>query len=786
MAGLPPAAAVEIEEPATLRSQRAALLPGGREEQLERTTCLLGALISAALGAVLTSLLLGSRTQPPTVCLSHSCVTAAAELLHSMDVEVPPCDDFYTHTCGKWSTLHPMPASRASYSTFSVLAEQNDAQLRTLLERVEAPMQPIRVSMSPVTKARAYYAACMDEKAIEPLGARPLLPMLSDLSWTPITDSWSNSDWEELSRRLGRLQRQGTMPLFYWWVMADEGNATANVVHVGQSGLGLPSREYYLHKTADDPYLRAYTTFCERLLELAATDGALPAGSQSAVAALDPLRRSSLVQEVLAFETALAHAYVPMAVLRDPAEYYQPVASLDELQLLTDDGAQAGLFRWMAFVNAYYGGDHAGVEGIGRGDVRVALPSPLVVSGSSYFERVFSSVVASTKISTVVAYLQLQVLQDYAHHLSRRYIEAGFEFKKALSDTPEMPERWKLCVGRTDNNVGYATGRLFVDEFFSSASRDAALRMIHGIKMEFRSKLPTLDWLDEAGARFAAHKVQHVYDMIGYPDWITDDQRLASYYAELEPGPNASYFEWLRRATAFEVNENIRDLSRPVDRKRWGMTAPTVNAYYSPAKNLIAFPAGILQPPFWYGETALSALNFGGVGSVIGHELTHGFDDQGAKYDAEGNLAPWWSADVELKFLERTKCLGAQYSQLTNDEGEHIDGNLTMGENIADNGGIRLSHAAWLASGGGAGNDALSLPGLPGYSADQLFFLAYAQVWCGSVRPSEAHKHILSDPHSPHRARVNAVLQNTPAFAEAFSCPVGSTMNPTDRCAVWA
>jgi len=307
--------------------------------------------------------------------------------------------------------------------------------------------------------------------------------------------------------------------------------------------------------------------------------------------------------------------------------------------------------------------------------------------------------------------------------------------------------------------------------------------MIGGIKAAFRTALPTLEWMDAPSATVADRKAELVYNMIGYPDWIADDAKLRAHYSELGAGVNRSYFDWLMLATTFEVNESVRDLSRPVDKRRWSMSAPTVNAYYSPAKNLIAFPAGILQPPFWHGESALSALNYGAVGSVIGHELTHGFDDVGSQYDTAGNLSPWWSKAVEQSFAARTGCLRAQYSQLSNDNGEPINANLTMGENIADNGGVKSSYSAWMAAGGGV--DSERLPGLPQYSSEQLFFLSYAQVWCGSVRSSEAHRQILSDPHSPHRARVNAVLQNTPAFSKAFDCPAGSAMNPVAKCAVW-
>lgn len=270
--------------------------------------------------------------------------------------------------------------------------------------------------------------------------------------------------------------------------------------------------------------------------------------------------------------------------------------------------------------------------------------------------------------------------------------------------------------------------------------------------------------------------------MIGYPDWILNGTALAARYATLEIDADSSHFASAMSAKQADCRRNIADIDEPVDKTRWGMTPPTVNAYYSPTKNEIVFPAGILQPPFWHGAEAISAVNYGGIGAVIGHELTHGFDDQGANYNGHGNLTSWWPDEVKASFDEQTRCISAEYSHFSIPTGEHVNGNLTTGENIADNGGLKMAYKAWQAS----GPTETRLPGLSQHTPQQLFFLSFAQVWCGSTRPEKAHARILTDPHSPHRYRVNGVMRNSETFASAFGCPAGAPLNPTQgKCVVW-
>ena len=691
---------------------------------------------------------------PASVCDTPACVKASAAILESITSH-DPCDDFYEHACGAWHTANPMPADKSSMSSFGVLADDNRVLLRSLLEASGGP--------EVTEKARLYYAKCIDMAPINALGASPVAPDLAILGWRSGPDPvWSASDWASLGTALAHMHRSSTWPLFYSWTMADARNPTVNKVHIGQDGLGLGSRDYYLGKDPySDPYLVAYHRYLDTLLELSSS--ILPQ-------AADPSYRNATAHSVIAFETAIAAAQLPSAVLRNPAVSYN---AWTRAQLQNETGPN---FFWGAYQNALY----SDVRGPGQ-----SVPEPIIVDAPPYYRSLFG-IVELTPVPTVMAYLQLMWLANSAPHLSQDFVDAQFELSKVTQGVKAQTERWKTCVSRTDSALGYLTGRAFVDHAFSPESLRSTLTMIGGIKDAFRANLPAVEWMDDPTRQAAHVKVDQNANMIGYPEWILNDTAVAEYYAAMPFGASSTYFDGHKQANRFEIRLNILDIDIPVDRYRWGMSPPTVNAYFSPTKNEIVFPAGILQPPFYHGHEGIDAINFGGIGAVIGHELTHGFDDQGARYDGTGKLRAWWSPEVVDAFYARTRCVSNEYSHFTMNTGqviENVNGNLTLGENIADNGGIKLAYNAWYRL-HKDGNE--RLPGLPQYTGEQLFFMSYAQVWCGTIRPSSAHARLLTDPHSPSRYRVNGVVQNVPAFAAAFQCPVGARMNrPEARCTVW-
>ena len=677
-------------------------------------------------------------------------------MLDSLDPTAAPCDSFFDYACGNWPTVHPMPGSRSSYNSFSVLNERNTAALRRLLTALHSD----DTAADPTAKAKAFYSKCMDITAIEAQGAAPATELLASARWTPANPSgaWATADWTQLATALATLHGVGVSPLFEPWTLADQHNPTTNVVHLYAGEIGLGSREYFIGKNATtDPYLLAYKQYASTVLELAGVAASATEAEATATA-------------VIAFETSLASIMLSKAELRRPARNYNP-ANETALAVLLEP------FPWHEYAHRYWGPY--------RNLSVTPLPTPIIIASggpSAYFGAVMATV-AATPVETVIAYLQLRVLSFAVTRLSSAFVDASFTLSKALTGVKEPQERWKTCVGRTDSALGFVVGRAFVDALFPASSREAAVEMIAGIKTAFSANLPSVAWMDNATRHAAAMKADLVYEMIGYPPYITNDTALGEHYAAMaiEVNSTQSYFSAALAANRFEVRTNILDLDVPVDRTRWGMSPPTVNAYYSPLKNEIVFPAGILQAPFWHGAGAISALNYGGIGAVIGHELTHGFDDQGAEYDGHGTLTKWWPESVKAAFDEKTQCISAEYSKFSIASGEHVNGNLTTGENIADNGGIKMAYNAWQAS----GPPASRLPGLPTTTPEQLFFLSFAQVWCGVQRPEQAHQSILTDPHSPHRFRVDGVMRNSVEFANAFGCPVGSPLNPPDKCVVW-
>jgi len=393
-------------------------------------------------------------------------------------------------------------------------------------------------------------------------------------------------------------------------------------------------------------------------------------------------------------------------------------------------------------------------------------------------------VLTSTPVSTVVDYLQLRALKAMAGHLSQPFRDEIFDLAKKLYGLKEPTPLWKKCVAVVDGAFGFALGKAFVDQNFAGSSESTATDMIEGIKGVFRRNLPNLDWMDGPTRDLAQDKADKVMQMIGYPTNLITEEQLATYYSKLAVD-SASYFTNILSSHAFALELGNNKLGKPVDRSEWHMSPPTVNAYYSPTENQIVFPAGIMQPPFFHKDF-LMAANFGGIGSVMGHELTHGFDDSGSQFDKDGNMRPWWPEEIRASFDSRTQCIAKQYSAYSVN-GLNVNGNLTLGENIADNGGLKQAYGAyaqWLQE-HNAGKEEPVLPGLRSLTARQLFFVGFATPWCGAQRPEAARMQILTDPHSPGRWRVIGTLSNSPEFAAAYKCAAGTPMNPIEKCTVW-
>jgi predicted metalloendopeptidase len=667
----------------------------------------------------------GVPADPPPAGSGLSPEQVATGVLGAMDPKADPCQDFYRYACGGWLEQSRIPPDRSTWSrSFSVVDERNREAIRTLLE--DAAQNP--GTDADRRRIGGYYQACMDESAVEKAGSAPLRPWLDEISRV--------ADQKSLMAVAGKLQAQGPWgPLLGLGVIPDFKRPDLDIAFFVQGGLGLPDRDYYV---SEDPkkqeILAGYQRHVADMLALLGESPEAAAGH---------------ARQVVAFETELAKASRPRQEMRIPEKLYNKI-DIGGLKQLTP-----GL-DWGAFLAA------TGYPGVK--DINVATPE---------FFTALERAVAAASPEVLQAYLRWHLVHGAADVLSRPFVDADFAFYgKTLSGQQEIEPRWKRCGRATEQALGEAVGKLYVDKFFAGDSKRVALEMIHDIEGAFAQSLPQLAWMDEATRRRALEKRDALGNKIGYPDAWRDYSKMAL---------GGDYFANATAAAAFEFRRQADKIGKPVDRGEWGMTPQMVNAYYNPLLNEIAFPAGILQPPFFHQDFP-AAMNYGAIGMVVGHELTHGFDDQGRKFDPKGELREWWDPSVASRFEERAQCVAEQYSRYEVEPGLALNGKLTLGENIADIGGLKQSwdaFRAWQVRHGGPG------PTVGSLTPEQLFFVAHGQVWCQLMSPEQARLRVTTDPHSPGKYRVIGPIANHPAFAAAFACPAGAPMNPSPKCEVW-
>jgi len=637
--------------------------------------------------------------------------------LKAMDTTVSPCQNFYQYACGAWRRNNPIPPDQSRWARFNELAERNLVIERGILEKAGD------------SQIGDFYAACMDEPAIERRGIEPIEPLLKQI------DALSSKP--ELAAEMVRLHLSGVRALFNFYVRPDDKKSDEEIAHVDQGGLGLPDRDYYLKTDARSAELRKqYEEHIHAMFALLAkAQGADP----------DPEAEARAVME---FETALAKASMDRVARRNPANTYHKM-TVDQLAGLTPD------FEWKRYLTTI------GIPPIESVDV--VAPD---------FVKALNELIARTSVADLKTYLRWHVLTASADLLPRAFDEENFRFNDhILRGTKEMPPRWKRCVRATDRALGEALGKEFVKVAFNGTSKEKALQLVGEIETEMGKDIDNATWMTPATKEQAFAKLHAVANKIGYPDKWRD-------YSSVKI-TRGDFFGDELRAHQFELHRNFNKIGKPVDKSEWGMTPPTVNAYYSPNMNNINFPAGILQPPF-YNPKASDAVNYGGIGAVIGHELTHGFDDEGRKFDGAGNLRDWWTDADGKAFDARADCIAKEYSGFSPVPGVHVNGKLTLGENAADNGGIRLAYMALM--------DSLArhmIGKLDGFTPQQQFFLGYAQIWCENSTEQSARVQAATNPHSPGQFRTQGVLQNMPEFREAFSCKVGDPMVSADPCRVW-
>ncbi len=655
----------------------------------------------------------------------------AASVTSSMDRAADPCNDFYRYACGGWLDSTKIPADQARWvRSFSTITERNRELVKELLEKEgrSPSADPERRQIGD------FYAACMDDGAVEKAGVSPLTGMFTAIDQV--------SDASTLMSVVAGLSKNGVNALFGGGATPDFKNPTMNLLFLSQGGLGLPDRDYYVSDDSKKKEVLAkYEAHVGRMLAL------------SGESAADSARHA---KAIVGFETELARASRPRAEMRDRDRIYNKIdrAGLEKLTPKLD---------WPRYFGT-----------LGYADVRsinVAVPE---------FYQALERLATSTPEETLRAYLRWSVVDAHADRLPKAFVDANFDFfGKTLSGQQEIQPRWKRCVTATTAALGEAIGKIYVAQEFSGNSKEIAVEMIRDIENAFESNLPALAWMDDTTRKRAVEKAKKVTNKIGYPDVWRD-------YSPVKVKRD-DYFGSVLSSARFEFDRDMQKVGKPVDRSEWLMVPQQVNAYYMSTANEIAFPAGILQPPFFHKDFP-AAMNYGAVGTVMGHELTHGFDDQGRKSDGDGVLREWWEPEVAAKFERQAACVEAQYSKFEVEPGVHVNGKLTLGENIGDIGGVK---EAFVAFQGWKARHKLPQPGepkeplIPGLTDDQLFFVSFSQVWCSLSTPEFQRNQVTTDSHSPGQFRAIAPLMNQPEFAQAFSCPAGAKMNPAERCTVW-
>ncbi len=651
---------------------------------------------------------------------SPKSVRFSAEML---DKSIDPCNDFYAYACSRWKDQNPIPADRSSWGRFNELAERGEYILKDILEKASVERKD-RTAIE--QKIGDYYGSCMDEAAIEKKGLEPL-----DADLKAIAAVQSREDGMQ---ELARLHRQGVNALFEMGSGSDFKDASHVIAEVDQGGMGLPERDYYFRKDEKSEDLRKkYVVHVQKMFELLGDA---------------PEKAAAEAKKVMEIETGLANGALDVVSRRDPAKIYHKMTRA-ELAALSPN------FAWEKYF--------ADLGAPSFTSLNVANPD---------FMKSMNGLLDSVSLDDWKTYLRWHVAHANANMLPKRFEDENFAFfSKELQGTKEQPPRWKRCVRAVNGDLGEAVGQAYVAATFGAEGKARTLKMVNTIEASLREDIKSLPWMTEQTKTRALEKLAAITNRIGYTDKWRD-------YTNFEVA-RGDAFGNSQRGNVFQFAHDMEKIGKPLDKGEWPYPPPTVNASYNPLQNNITFPAGILQPPF-YDNQADDAMNFGGIGAVVGHELTHGFDDQGRQFDPQGNLNDWWTKEDADEFKKRTKCVVDQYSSFTAIDDVKVNGELTLGENVADNGGMRVAYMAMLAA--MAGKKPASIDG---FSAQQRFFLGWANVWCQNRRDAVSRLAAQTDPHSPGKNRVNGTVSNMPEFREAYHCAADAPMVSKNACRVW-
>jgi putative endopeptidase len=658
---------------------------------------------------------------------SSSAKPAYGSSLDTIDKSVDPCVDFYQYACGTWIKNAEIPADQSRWGGFSEVRERNRSIEHDILEKAAAG----GASRDAVDqKIGDLYGSCMDEKAVDAKGITALQPELDRIA--------AVRDKGALIDEIAHVHLIGPNPLFNFYSNSDLHNADQVIAYIDQGGLSLPDRDYYIKE--DNPKMKEMR---QHLVEYVTQTFTL--------AGQTPQQAADSAQAVLRIETSLAKAAMDRTARRDPKNLDHKM-SRDEAVAL---GPNFYLNRYFIAVGA-------------PSFTQINVPNP------DFFKQV-NGVLESESLDALKTYVSWHVLNAASPWLSQPFVEANFKFQQNLNGQKEIQARWKRCVTLTDRALGEALGQRYVELTFGPEARQRMLKMVDALEESLADDVHELSWMSDETKKQAKVKLDAIRNKIGYPDVYRDYSSVVIKRDDLLGN--------VARANEFESKREIAKIDKPLDRKEWGMTPPTVNAYYNPSFNEIVFPAGILQPPF-FDNAMDDGVNFGGIGLVIGHELTHGFDDQGRKFDPQGNLHDWWTEQDGKEFEKRVSCVADEYSNFVAVDDVKLNGRLTLGENTADNGGARIALSALERM---IAEDKTGKEGqkIDGYTPQQRFFLGFGRVWCEKVRPEQARVWALTDPHSPGKFRVDGVVQNMPEFQKAWGCKAGQPMVAENACHVW-
>jgi len=671
-------------------------------------------------------LLLVTATSFAQSASSSSAKPGAGFSLDNVDKNIDPCVDFYQYACGNWIKNSEIPVDRPAWQSFSELQENNLAIDRKILEKAAAGGAARNVIDQ---KIGDLYGSCMDEKAVDAKGIAPIKPELERIA--------AVKDKGALIEEIGHLHLVGGTSLFSFSASSDLHNADQVIAYINQGGLSLPDRDYYVKDDPDKVEMRKHLVeFATQVFTLAGQT---------------PQQAATSAQTVLVVETLLAADSMDRTKTRDPKNRDHKMTRDDAVGLAPD-----------FYLNRYFAA--VGAPGF----------TSLNVTNPDFFKQV-NGVVAALPLDSLKTYVSWHVLRAASPWLSQPFVEADFKMRQALTGQKQIQDRWKRCVTLVDGSLGEALGQRYVETTFGPEGKQRMLKMVDALETSLDNDIQGLSWMSDETKKQAKVKLQAIRNKIGYPDVYRDYSSVTIKADDLLGN--------VRRTTEFESKRQIAKIDKPLDRREWGMTPPTVNAYYSGSLNEIVFPAGILQPPF-FDKTMDDAINFGGIGLVIGHELTHGFDDQGRKFDPAGNLRDWWTEQDGKEFEKRVSCVADEYSNFVSVDNMKLNGRLTLGENTADNGGARIALAALerMIADDKTGKEGQSIDG---YTPEQRFFLGFGRVWCEKQRPEFLRMQVSTNSHSPGKYRVDGVVQNMPEFQKAWGCKAGQPMVAENACHVW-